>query len=291
MRDQKIRKLFKIAVSFFKYQLNPRPKVWWWRLNERDEIGNFGDMLTPYIVYKLTGRKPLYYSPNEISSKYVKHSIMTGSIIRECDTNTIVWGSGLISRTDMVKNARFYAVRGEITRKKMLADYGIQIPAIGDPALLLPLLYKCSSRKPLFEYGIIPHYVDYENVYNLYSEFKDSIVINLQCSDIESVIDEIVSCKYVISSSLHGIITAHAYGIPAIWIDSVNELAGDNVKFYDYFESVGLDNMSKSNLQELLHCKFNHDLFCIPTASVLIKLQNDLLRTFPYKIKSEYVSY
>jgi hypothetical protein len=46
-----------------------------------------------------------------------------------------------------------------------------------------------------------------------------------------------------VSSSLHGIIIAHSYGIPAAWI-AISEIHGSGVsadfKFLDYYSSVGL---------------------------------------------------
>jgi len=53
------------------------------------------------------------------------------------------------------------------------------------------------------------------------------------------VVDAINTCRYVASSSLHGLIVANAYGIPAVWTTFADTLAGDDTKFFDYYESVG----------------------------------------------------
>jgi hypothetical protein len=50
-----------------------------------------------------------------------------------------------------------------------------------------------------------------------------------------------------LSSSLHGLIVAHAYGIPAVWCDFADRphaIAGDGTKFHDYFASIGLHDLS-----------------------------------------------
>jgi len=53
---------------------------------------------------------------------------------------------------------------------------------------------------------------------------------------------EISSCETIMSTSLHGIIGAHAYGIPAAHVTTSNtcNLWGDGTKFLDYYASVGL---------------------------------------------------
>jgi hypothetical protein len=56
---------------------------------------------------------------------------------------------------------------------------------------------------------------------------------------IEEVIDQIVSCEFVASSSLHGIIASHAFGIPAVWVKFRDLPSGDDSKFHDYFQSIG----------------------------------------------------
>jgi hypothetical protein len=61
--------------------------------------------------------------------------------------------------------------------------------------------------------------------------------------DVEKVVKDICSCKYTISSSLHGIIVSHAYNIKSLWYKlSDLELSGDNIKFEDYFTSVNIEN-------------------------------------------------
>ena len=57
---------------------------------------------------------------------------------------------------------------------------------------------------------------------------------------IETVIDRIASCDCIASSSLHGLIVSHAYGVPAVWIKFRDLPSGDDVKFHDYYLSLGL---------------------------------------------------
>ena len=67
-------------------------------------------------------------------------------------------------------------------------------------------------------------------------------VIDIE-ADIASVAREIASSEAVISSSLHGIIAAHYYGVPAAWMQLSNRVVGDGFKFYDYFASVNMNSV------------------------------------------------
>jgi pyruvyltransferase len=57
------------------------------------------------------------------------------------------------------------------------------------------------------------------------------------------VIRDLMSCRAIASSSLHGLILADAYGLPNAWLDSDaggggSRPGGGEFKFYDYFASV-----------------------------------------------------
>ena len=209
-------------------------KVWW--LGSDKGQGNFGDILTPAILN--------YF---DIEYSFVKNyreadAICVGSIARRAGVETKVFGSGIISKSDRVTpNADWKFVRGPYTRER-IRFFGGNCPEIyGDPALLLPLIVKPSVKK--YEVGIVPHNVDYNFIAE---KFQDHNIIGLGTRNYTNVIDKITQCESVISSSLHGIICAHAYGIPAAWVKPNQKLKGDNIKFEDYFASVDVDGIQST---------------------------------------------
>jgi hypothetical protein len=196
---------------------------------------NFGDALTPWLIWKITGEYPVFAWPDESPQKY----IVAGSIIEFATATTTVWGAGLISRQDSIDaGATILAVRGPITRQRALECGASCPPVYGDPALLLPQLYQPISAGRGALIGVIPHYFDKPKVFAYWQPPETCNLIDIQ-KPIECVIDEIATCRYIISSSLHGLIAAHAYGIPALWVQFGGKLLGDGTKFRDYLSSVG----------------------------------------------------
>jgi len=203
-------------------------KVWW--LGSGTGQGNFGDILTPAILDHFS-----------IEYNFVNHyakadAICVGSIARRAGPGVKVLGSGIISKNDrVVPDADWKFVRGPFTRDRV-KYFGGDCPEVyGDPALLLPLIVKASNKK--YEVGIVPHNVDLTYVSE---NFKNNNIISLKTRNYKNVIDKITQCESIISSSLHGVICAHAYGIPAAWVKSNTTLKGDNIKFEDYFASVDI---------------------------------------------------
>lgn len=202
-----------------------------------NKSGNFGDVLTPYLLeyfnidYKFTKKPPA-------------DLICIGSIARHASDNTTVLGSGFISRKNPINpKANYKFVRGPLTRDMILSKGGNCPEIYGDAAMLLPLF--CNESKKENEVGIVPHVWHYKEVKNMYPKHK---VINLQTKNALDVAKEISSCRYIISSSLHGIIAAHAYGIPAAWVNFGN-LKGDGMKFQDHFLSAGITNAKISTIE------------------------------------------
>lgn len=205
----------------------------WWAMNPAP--GNFGDILTPYIFKHLFGYRAVY------TPLHVKTPFMTcvGSIINKATEHTTVWGSGAMRLEDKPNyKAKYLAVRGPITRD-LIIDNGGSCPSVfGDPALLLPKIYTPPAMNARYDIGIAPHYVDYEMVRNWYANNPEIKVINLLNSNVNAVINEMSQCRSIVSSSLHGIIAAVAYGIPATWVEFSDKLSGDGTKFEDFFQSV-----------------------------------------------------
>ncbi|TYS59868.1 polysaccharide pyruvyl transferase family protein [Sutcliffiella horikoshii] len=203
---------------------------------------NFGDTLNPFLFEKFTGKTPIN-SKNIInfSNKPIYSAI--GSILdNNKDSELIVWGSGFKFENSSfkVKPKVVHAVRGPLSRKNLMR-LGIDCPEVyGDPALLLPNFYNPKIEKK-YKLGIIPHYVDknHPNLKELSMKMDSSMTIIDIESGIENVIDKILSCELIASSSLHGVIVADAYNVPSISIKFSNNIAGGNFKYKDYMYSVG----------------------------------------------------
>lgn len=225
-------------------------------------IKNFGDYpLNSYLYKKITGQEGTYIN---IDSDYEDYNFsICGSVLQHTNKNSIVWGSGFISHQSILKEVprRIYAVRGVLTRNK-LVHLGIECPdAIGDPALLLPKYYT-PKRDIKYKLGIIPHYTELvistiENVRNPKIKIIDIT------KPVEQFIDEVNQCECVVSSSLHGLIVCDAYQIPNGWIKLSNMIAGQDFKYFDYFSSIGrMDTKSfkvnQVNMEQLIAiCKVN----------------------------------
>lgn len=205
------------------------------------KLNNFGDILTPFIIENISNIKFEYIEKSQYYP--FEHYLIIGSILGRGTKSSIIWGAGLISEDSVPIEIpkKIYAVRGPKTREKLL-KLGIDCPEIyGDPALLLPKIYNPKIEKK-YELGVIPHYVDKNNKFLEIFNNSNIKIIDIQVIDPRTFIDELLSCKKIASSSLHGLITADAYQIPSMWIEFSDKVVGNGFKFYDYFLSVGREN-------------------------------------------------
>lgn len=205
---------------------------------------NYGDELSYYLIKELTGKHVVnYYDIPRLKKK--ENILFIGSLVEHFVTpDTVIWGSGaLIGGSEPLRAIpkKVLAVRGKFTRDYLLNN-GVDCPEVyGDPALLLPYVYKPNVNKK-FKIGIIPHHSDIESdlISRIANQASGEVrIINfVDYHDWKTVIDEICECEYIISSSLHGLIIADAYNIPNLWIKLSDKLLGGEFKFLDYFSGV-----------------------------------------------------
>ena len=149
-----------------------------------------------------------------------------------------IWGTGSFA-PDLLPQGRdrlaIAAVRGKLTRDALKLD---DTAVLGDPGLLVDILDTKTEKK--YRWGIIPHVVDrkVDAILSLHKENDRACIIDLADPDVLAVARKIRSCDFIISSSLHGLITADAFGIPNVWMRVSENVAGGDWKFMDYFSSV-----------------------------------------------------
>lgn len=199
----------------------------------RGYVNNFGDLLGPMLVEELKRRRGLHEPPQN------KRLLAVGSILQFAQDGDKVWGSGALGpiahRIGHVEKLDVRAVRGPKSRQ-LLLDLGHQVPEVyGDPALLLGQLWTRNdfhSQEHERSYVVVPNHAEMRH----FLRNRDSVV-NPR-SPLMSVLTRIASAELVVSSSLHGIVVAESFGIPARLIVTPQTKL---FKYEDYYNGTGRD--------------------------------------------------
>ena len=240
------------------------------RLRIGSRVNNFGDLLGPMIVQSLVENLPP-------ARKSAGRLLSVGSIVHFASDGDVVWGSGVNGKIRPEEH-RFSrldvrAVRGPKTRE-FLADRGVHVPTVfGDPALLLPQLRPDLRR--LVGSGttgtvVIPNLNDVIDGH-LVSSSKATYLDPR--SALEYCLRVIVSAERVISSSLHGLVVAEAFGVPVTLVRSHVE---PMFKFEDYVLGTGRTMRSLTMAES-----FKHGLAANPKPAALAWDASPLLAAFP----------
>jgi pyruvyltransferase len=236
---------------------------------------NIGDYLALDVVQQM-----LHFRNRNVLDKINKKNklLSIGSVLHFASDNDALWGTGrngkVPEKMHSYNSLDVRSVRGPLTRDYLLKK-GIACPAIyGDPAILAPLFYPekimCFDG-PSQEYLIVPQLNDKIEYYEGYEEFL--ISPRMYPGDF---IRKILSAKTIVSSSLHGIILAEAYGRNAIFLET--ESGETRFKYDDYYQGTGRSNYQiTKNIEEAL--KLTSE--AIPD---LIQRQQILLKCFPYEL-------
>ncbi|GAA4391703.1 glycosyltransferase [Tsukamurella soli] len=172
--------------------------TYWWKGTK-----NFGDQINEFLLRKL-GVDDWEHSDPESAEL-----VMVGSILEHLPTRFAgtVCGAGILlpeTRVDL-SNARILALRGKLTANRVIGYQGQAV--LGDLGLLVSRFVQQSDA--VYDLGVIPHWSDT----TLAQRFPHGKLID-PSGNVQDVVQQIVQCRQIISSSLHGLVVADAYGIP-----------------------------------------------------------------------------
>lgn len=241
---------------------------------------NLGDELGKVVIDWMLARHDNRLSRN-MWVKGKKFFLSIGSGLLHSYQDVTFWGTGvernyppqrLFFHRSFMRKLDIRAVRGPLSREVVL-KLGHKCPEVyGDPAILMPFIYH-PKTEVTYEYAIIPQYITEKEIRE---EYPNDFIISMNTNDYESVITKIVSCKKVITSSLHGIILAEAYGVPAIWYRGLKKEV--DFKYLDYYASTG-------RKPEIIPTSIEEAMVLEPLPLPYLKpLQEGLIKTFPYDL-------
>ena len=199
--------------------------TYWWV-----GLPNFGDDMTPWLLPRY-GVVPVHRRAAEA------RLAGAGSILEHLPPHFdgAIWGSGLMDdRQFRLPRAKVLAVRGRLTAERIGAPEGV---ALGDPGVLIAR----RMRRPALRWdvGLIPHLSHRSNA--AFLALAETRGLRVRVIDVRRTASrtarEIGACAAIVTTSLHGLITADAFGIPALWTSPEPPLSGGDFKFRDY-ESV-----------------------------------------------------
>lgn len=206
--------------------------LFWWR---SDNFINIGDELNLYLV--------AYLSKKHIRKTSIKHTNLLGigSILDWAKPrNKIypVWGSGTLAPQPLDNHLyKVTLLRGPLTHASF-NNPDFKAP-YGDPALICNRIWKRPIEKK-YDWGLIIHHSHYQKAWaqKLLQNTPNTLFIDITNPNIDEFFQQLMACKAIASSSLHGLVLADSYAIPNIWLWDNNLHEGGKWKFFDYFAGI-----------------------------------------------------
>jgi hypothetical protein len=168
---------------------------------------NFGDALAPLLLDHFCDAD-LEWAPIADAS-----IASIGSVLEHIPPRWTgyICGSGKLKENSAINlsHATVVALRGPLSAKGIKGNF-----ALGDPGLLADELVGPQEKR--WDLGIVPHWKDDElapRFARLIRAPSTTRVISPRLDPL-TVVTEIGACKRIVTSSLHGMITADAFGIP-----------------------------------------------------------------------------
>lgn len=231
---------------------------------------NFGDLLSPLLVARLSGRQVVHAKRGKEGLRAV------GSILDDVFKTPparpdrwlyqakarlrrplAIWGSGFLhlhkpSAMDVpLRRLRVSAVRGEGTRgflRHLLGERRCDWGALplGDPGLLAKELLPEPVPKR-YDLGFLAHYIDAPIggyvAERLRRAYGDALCVIDPADEPLRVLAQIAQCRALLSSAMHGCIVADGLGIPnrACCFSYLGQDTREDYafKFQDYYSALG----------------------------------------------------
>jgi hypothetical protein len=205
-------------------------KTYYWNKKK-----NFGDLLGPLLL------KRFAHLDSEWATPEASDIALVGSILHLLPQkyDGIIAGCGKLHEKTKIDfpYAKIVGLRGYLTAGGLKGNY-----AIGDPGLLADELVPPQEKKYIL--GIVPHWSDITLEHTeTFKPYRPKII--RVTDDPLQVIAEIGQCEKIVSSSLHGIILADAFGIPRRIeipprVISHPQDEGGLFKWHDYCSSINM---------------------------------------------------
>jgi pyruvyltransferase len=206
----------------------------WRRRRSGWRTGNAGDLLNRVMIRATYGAREL-----NVTDGSGRRLLLVGSVAHRVQTGDLVFGVGTkgvpLPGPDEAR-CRVVGTRGPITTEAFrraghdLADHAFEL----DPGLLVGRYLR---SVPSAEPGRVVYVPHYRNGAAGAVEDPDVHTLSVDADPLR-LATEIARAEFVLTSSLHGLVFAHALGRPARLV--APETAEPVVKYQDYFASLGL---------------------------------------------------
>ena len=275
-------------------------KLYYW-----NDEPNMGDMFNVDLCKKLMGITPTAVEPSICEAAFCG-SLLDDFLYRkvfpirmkeyESEVSVQIWGAGFIDNKwncatkirkilpeTFKRKVDIHAVRGRLSKNRLTKITRISLDnvVLADPGLLASEFIDGVIEKK-YDFGVIPHHCEWElPVYNQFH--KDNILMIDVRQDPVKCIELIAQCKYILSSSLHGMIFADSLGIPNARIVASNKVLGGNYKYKDYYSSFCDRHMISVDIRKGQTVDIEN-IFRYYESSVqeIEKKKEELMKSFPY---------
>lgn len=258
-------------------------RLFWWKA-----VPNFGDLLSASVVGYLSGREVVHAGPTK-AELFAIGSIL--QIVRRnyAEVNAgaqkpVIWGAGLlhaVSSVGFLSNVNIALLRGPVTASLL----GIKTNCFGDPGLLAAEVFAAAGSKT-HRFGLVPHHSQMEEVeIKTLAESSDDILLIDPRQDPETVCRQISSCGHIYAASLHGLVTADAYGVTSTWVSPGDQ---GHLKYYDYAASIGRPLISPLAWDQIPdHARHITQPAELDYGAGIARARADLRNSFPAQLRAE----